>query len=294
MMALGAQSTCPHCSTALTGDEAQCPACGTSLGAPNVRACSVPTELSALEVRAKAAEGAAAQRGCLDAAQAFVEKIKTESGVVVSLPSIIARQMLSAPNTVYQTYETLVDSGTRTAATPDNDRMRRSVGGLLFGSYAPEIRYGVLSINNLGPSSYGEISFRLRDVTVQHRVTFMEWNSYKFVEQHQLSPGKEIPKGYRSLWQNRDQLALSKLGPHLSSGQNATDWAALLLQSAGDRSTDDFIEAHIFGPFNASSIQSVTYTPTKNASKESKLDARIALQLFQKRNKGAVPTKGSP
>jgi hypothetical protein len=284
-------TTCPQCGAALTGEEAQCPSCTHYLGAPNVRACSFAAEMAALAARAQAAEKEAAQRGCHQVAKEFSETIRAESGVVVALPAMVARQLLSDPRSIYQNYESLVESGTRTAARPDDDRMRRSVGGLLFGSNANEIRYGVLSLDETGPSSYGEVFCRLKDVTIQHRVSFTETNSYTFITQHDLAPGKDIPKGHRAVWPNRDQLALAKLGKQLKKGQKKKDWAKLLLQSAGNRATDDFIEAHIFGGFNADSIQGVTALPLKAMSKTSKLDAKIALELFQKRSSTAVPGK---
>jgi hypothetical protein len=273
------------------GNEAQCPSCAHHLGAPNVRACSAAAETAALAARAKAAEKEATQRGCSEAAKEFRETIRKESGVVVALPAQVARQLLADPRSIYQNYEGLVESGTRTAARPADDSMRRSVGGLLFGSNANAIRYGVLSLDGSGPSSYGEVFCRLKDVTIQHRVSFTETNSYTFIDEHALAPGKDIPKGHRAVWSNRDQLALAKLVKHLKKNQGKKDWARMLLRSSGNRATDDFIEAHIFEGFNADSMQSVTTLPLKGMSKTSKLDARIALELFHKRSSAAASGK---
>ena len=289
----GVLSTCSQCDTALTGDEWHCPACGHFLGAPNVRTCSASAELDALAARAKLAEDEASQRGCLDAAQAFSAMVHSESGVVVALPPNIALNLVSDPRSIYQNYEQLVEGGSRTPAQAESDRKRRAVGGLLFGSYAREIRYGALTLDNMGPPSYGEISFRLRNITVQNRVSFTETNTYDFVDQHGLTPGKEIPKGYRAIWRNRDQLALAKLGRQLSNNQAREDWSKLLLQSEGNRATDEFIEAHIFGRFNIDSIEDVQFTPQKQTSRENKLLAKLVLATFRKRSKGTAQ-KGTP
>lgn len=162
----------------------------------------------------------------------------------------------------------------------------------LFGSYAHKVRYGVLSLNNLGLPTYGDICCRLRSVAVRDRTSFLETNSYEFVKLHGVRAGEPIPLGFRAVWDNRHFLALAKLVALLQPRQARSDWEALMFRSDGlDRSNDDFIEAHIFGGFDREAVEDMIEVAGKRLDKSAKLDARLAVELFRKRRVAEGSTK---
>ena len=155
-----------------------------------------------------------------------------------------------------------------------SDRRRRSVEGLIFGDYAEEIRYAALSLSGNGVVSYGPYAMQLSDVAIAKRATLLEENSYDFVETYAMRPGDPIPPGYRSTWQDRHKLAVAKIAERVSKTTPPDAHPALLLSSEGNYEGDDFIEVHIYGPFNPRAIAAVHgHSSTKNAVEGAKLRA---------------------
>jgi len=209
--------------------------------------------------------------------------LQAKSGVVVSLPASAARDLLIDTKKVFLNYETLVGKELRLPALQPDDHRRAGVVGILFGSYGAEIRYGVLALGDRGPATYGEVSCRLRDVAVTDRVSFLESNSYAFVERHHLTPASPLPLGYRAVWDNRHLLGAVKLAPSLTPGQTEDKWPDLLVQSnATDRGADEFIEAHIYGTFTAHAIQEMVAVERGRLSRHEAQDFAIAEELFAK------------
>ena len=276
--------SCPKCGTSVSEIERYCTTCRYDLGAPNVRESGSPVERHALKERASEARERARSDKRLPEFKNFSEALKRYSGVVVTLPAAVARNLVFDPRAIYTGYEVPVEAGVRRPASLDHDRHRRAVGGLLFGSYDGKIRYGALSLTHSGLPTYGEICCHLRSVAIQDRTSFLESNSYTFVEEHSLRPGMPIPPGYRAVWDNRHELALAKLGGLLGKAQGIAAWQDLLVSSDGkDRNKDDFIEAHIYDSFDIGAIDGMCRVSRKRLSKESSIDAKLALERFSKR-----------
>jgi len=206
--------------------------------------------------------------------------------MVVCLPAVIARTIASDSRQIYASYEALVGAGARSAARFADDSHRRFVAGALFGSFGDRIIYGALSLTSNVLPTYGEICCRLRPVSVDSRVSFLEENSFPFVEKHRsLAPGK-YPLGFRSVWQNRHLLAGAKLGHRLQPSDGPDQWQELLIHSDGkSRAKDDFIEAHLFEGFNVYAIESMEAVKGKNFKREQKNDVKIAMAAFAKHKK---------
>jgi hypothetical protein len=241
-----------------------CPVCGADWGPPNVRAARDPSERKALMARAAEASANARNRRCQAQLNAFVTAVSKNSHVVIALNPLVARQHLQDRKNLYANYETLVEGGTRLPAAAVHDLERTVVGRTLFGASASAIRYGALSLDGTGVASYGEVFFRLRDVAVIDRVSFLEENSYHFVR-NSCRPGDALPKGYRSGWNDRHMLAQAKLEPSITENSKASDWPHLLLKSDGvNRDADRFIEAHIFDSFSIDAVEQVAFTLPKD------------------------------
>jgi len=255
------------------------------VGAPNVRSAASQSERSALKKRFEQAKRRARPSKLRQEFNNCFDAVGRSSGVVVAMPASVARRLVEDPREVFTNYETLVGAGIRRAAESQDDRQRCAVAGLLFGSYGTKIVYGVLSLNDQGVSTYGQVFCRLRNVAIQDRTSFLEENSYTFIKRHGLRPDSSIPEGYRAVWENRDQLALAKVCDSLTTAQGAASWQKLLVRSDGrDRGNDDFIEAHVYGSFDVAAVEQLVLTTTKRMSHKDKIDARIAVELFEKRS----------
>ena len=277
------QEKCPQCSSDVFQIERYCPTCSCDIGAPNVRICGKPSEIEALKARYTDAMTRAELRGVSKEWGELLGMLRSRSGVVVAVPATVAKTFVSSESVIYANYETLVGNARR-PARPEDDKQRRAVSALVFGTNASDIRYGNLAIEIEALPSYGDVAFRLRNEAIERRVTFMECNSFVFASQHSLSPSKALPKGFQSLWNGREHLALAKLGDSIAEGQTEADWKRMLVNAhPTDRAKDDFVEAHIFGSFNVNAVQSVTAIPKPNQSKQDKIEVRLTIQLFNKR-----------
>lgn len=276
---------CQQCGAPASESLRCCPSCGIDLGFPNVRAATEAVEVDALSVRFSSAADNAEKRGLTKEFDALVSAVDSASHVVVAMRPLSARHLLTDPLTLYANYESLVGAGNRLPAPPKDDGDRHAVSGKLFASYASEIRYGVLSLDGVGLSNYGLVFVRLRDVAIKQRVSFLHENSYLFMDALQVPVRGNLPRGFRSSWQNRDRLVAAKIGPMLSAGSNDADWARQLVAQGATRSEDRCVEAHIFGSFNAHSVESVEFA-RPGSSRGERNDIDCIKELMAKRSPG--------
>jgi len=277
------EDLCLKCGAELSPADRLCPTCKMDAGVPNVRECKLERNINALLKRYEKVKSDADIKGLNNEFKTLELLIDNKSGVVISIPASFARSLFENKNVLYKNYENLVGNDERKASSSVDDKERCAVGGLLFGSYAKHIIYGVLSLSNEGLSTYGDLYCRLKTVTIDERTTFLEKNSYVFVRDYDLKPGNALPDGYRSCWKERKFLVLAKITDSLVQGQGEHEWQSLILKSDGvDRNNDDFIEAHIFDGFDRGAIDSII--PIKNTaqSREVKMDLNIAMEAFNK------------
>lgn len=277
------QDICSKCGAPLSEALRYCPTCQRDVGTPNVRRCRTTENQQALLARVEALRTRIVENGTSSEVSNFQAAIRENSGVVVSMPAGVARELFESPGFLYTNYEKLVGAKARRPAGSSDDRHRCAVGGLLFGSYANCIVYGVLSLTKEGLPTYGHVHCRLRSVAIDARTSFLETNSYKFVEEHRLTPGARLPLGYMASWMERHNLVLAKLAARLVSGQTESDWQASLIHSDGqNREKDDFVEAHIFEGFDANAIESLVAVPGRKLTREERLDLKIAISEFNR------------
>ena len=275
---------CPNCNSPLPDSDRYCLTCRHDVGAPNVRSAGSQSERSALKKRFAEAKRRPRSRKLEQAFNNCSNAVGNASGVVVAMPASVARGLAEDARKVYVNYETLVGTRIRRAAESQSDRHRCAVTGFLFGSYAPKIVYGVLSLNDQGLPTYGRVFCRLRNVAIQDRTSFLEENSFTFAKKHDLRLDSIIPEGYRAVWENRGELALAKISGSLTTDQGAAFWQKLLVCSDGKtRANDDFIEAHIYDSFDIASVEQMVVANTKGMSRNERLDAKLAVEFFHKR-----------
>ena len=274
------QNICSACGSTLLTTMRHCPTCRADAGAQNVRSCRTDENLEALAERYDTAQSLARTNGCSKEFTALENMVKEKSGVVISMSAGIARKLFEDPNSLYTNYEQLVGAGARKPADSDNDRHRYAVGGVLFGSYADSIVYGALSLSGDGLPNYGTVHCRLRTVAIDKRTSFLETNSYKFIQDHRIVAGDKLPVGYTACWKHRHSLVLAKLADRLSTGQTESDWQAILIESDGkNRLNDSFVEAHIYEGFDRNAIESLVPVREKKLKREEELDMDIAISI---------------
>ena len=247
-------SGCGKCGTEVPDAVRDCPICGTHHGFPNVK--SAASEAAELQGRWEAARLDARGRGC-DAQVQALEDALSAVHAVVNVDVGFLHRLLTNEHTLYSAYGKQVAAGVRAAASSEHDRQRTSVEGLLFGSWGNELCYAALSLDGRGLTSYGEISLELRDAAIDDRASLLEENSFDFVRRHRLVPGDPLPRGYRAPWADRARLAVSKLASSVHEATTANDHARLLLAANATRTTDDFVEVHVFGTFNQGAVAGV-------------------------------------
>ena len=272
---------CPVCSAVIPDSLRHCSSCQTDAGFPNVRECSNPMEVDEVNNRLTKTRARAAQRGCEALIDELNAVLRDESVVCVTMPAQVARSLAEDPRLIYSNYESQVGAGFRIPAQLQNDRHRAAIGGLLFGSYATKIRYGLMTIGQQGLPSYGGIVCRLRSKAIEHRTSFLDENSYTFVRTHELMAGDPIPMGHRAIWSNRGDLALAKVGDGIHAGFTRDRLQDLIVKaSSKTRSEDEFIEAHIYDGFDVNAIEEMSAGASGEPSPEVKLDIKIALAAF--------------
>jgi hypothetical protein len=197
-------------------------------------------------------------RGAGSTLTAFEAALRTTSAAVINCNLSFLKDFVTRSNSLYSTYHLSVQAQMRKPASMQHDQERAVVDAIMFRGFAPSIRFAALSLNNMGPISYGPYAITLKEIAVSHRSSLLEENSYKFVEHHGLGSKTLVPAGYRGSWSERTQLAVAKLGDRIDVGPQVGGFAKLLLTSNGNYDDDDFIEVHIFGPFDFGAVEQVT------------------------------------
>ncbi|MGO8751673.1 MAG: hypothetical protein ACLQNE_37505 [Thermoguttaceae bacterium] len=245
-----------------------------------------------LKRRLEQAKRRATSRNCEQAFNNFADTLENHSGVVIVMPAATARSLMEDPHRIYSNLEHLLGAEARKTPSLQNDRHRSGVVGTLFGTYGKHLRYGILSLTTVGLSTYGEVHCRLKPIAISDRTSFLEFNSYTFLERFEITPSSPIPPGHRATWKTRHWLALAKTGDGVTRGQTRSDWQDLLFFSDGkNRAKDDFIEAHVFGSFDKNAVEEMTATPKRIPNKTARLDASIAIDLFRQHGAAGRPVR---
>ncbi len=232
-----------------------CSCCGAFLGFPNVNECKQKGELDALRKRYRAEVRLARKDGYEDKRKEF-EKAAKKSAAVINVNLEYLHTFIVGSNALYSTYQLQAEGEVRDLAKTEFDKERRGIESTLFGSYGKNIRYAALSLDGTGLKSYGDYTIVLADKAVKKRATLLEENSYRFIKRHQVLAGGEIPRGYRSLWKDRVKLLVAKVAKKIPLTKK-DKYNTIVLDSTGNRETDEFVEVHIYGKINSAAVQAV-------------------------------------
>jgi hypothetical protein len=245
---------CKNCGQEVSDSTTNCTSCGEWAGFCNVRIAENPQEVQALLVRYGDAVTQAKTRGVLPLIESFESMVAKDSRAVVALDVDRLWGMAKSPNTLFTNYQLLVDAFARKPAALEHDKRRTRVDGALFGSFGKNIRYAVLSLDKTGLKSYGNCFIVLKELHTANRASVLECNSFDFVENSQ---GRAQTLGYRSTWSNRHLLAVAKCVNDIDSNTQSADFSRIILKAGDNRQEDDFLEVHIYGPFDFKAIEAI-------------------------------------
>lgn len=266
-------SACHDCGFEIPPEKNHCPHCGRPGLFPNVRAAQSAAEATALDERYQRALQDAAARGAGGAVADF-EAAVGKAKAVMSRPFRELDRLASSDKELFSTFYKLLDAEVRLPHGNQWDGLRRLADEALFPGYKEEIRFAALTLDGAGLPSYGECSFLLRDDMIAHRASVFEENSTLFAKRHSY----ELPPGYRASWSERAKLGTAKLAHELEAATTPDRFPAILLRAGATGEDDHFIEAHIWGPLSARSLERVFWKPSGKYKKAFRLELRDRLR----------------
>lgn len=152
----------------------------------------------------------------------------------------------------------------RADAIPDYDKelanKRSVIDGMAFKYHGQKLNFGAANLgNNTGLISYGEVCIILKSAEIKSRASFLENNAFSYYSESGGKISFNIPAGARALWDLVYKLAIIKHTADFFGVDELTcdQISKRLLQSTGDKSTDQFIEAQIFPPITRATISKI-------------------------------------
>ncbi|MFI4986153.1 MAG: hypothetical protein ACHQF3_01815 [Alphaproteobacteria bacterium] len=245
---------CPNCGEAVEFHRKDCLNCGFFVGYPNVRrAESMRVELATNYADALAnaiARGVTSQ-------VAQLEGLLGNSGATINVSANILSNMAIGHS--YISYYKALDDKLRRIAEAKYHAHRAAVDAKLHPGYESEILNAALSPDGRGLTNYGEITMRLRDVSIRNRASVLRENAFDFYEAYDLGrrDAEEAP-GWRSVWADRARLGVAYLAATVTPSLASHDLHRAILASGPDRRNDRFMEVHIFGELTRQAIENVS------------------------------------
>lgn len=273
------EDACPSCTGMNDITELVCNHCGITIPTPiNVRRASLPQEKQELEKRYTSAQSHLASNGLTTEGINLENAIKTNGKAVLNTQFHFLIEWLVENKAAYESYRRQVFTGARMKARFENDGNRSKADSILFGSEI-NIIYAALSVDESGVMSYGDVTVVLNTGSVEKRSSALERNSFPFIDDATAKGWtwkQPLPCGFMAVWPDFFKLSLSKLYLHLHSGISFSQLAKLVLDSAGTRAGDEFIELYIYGKIVASTVEKIkipiTLTTGLNPKQKLKLE----------------------
>lgn len=270
---------CPRkgCSYRIPPHVDRCPVCNSDVGSPNVRASKTEEEVVALRQRYNAAIRDARKRDCRPSVLKFENEVKKSKAVICRSPSI-ARTLMESDNALYANYYHGVEAGMFMPRDNDWDSNRESADSRFFPHYHKDINFAALTLDDQGASGYGAVSLVLKSPMIGERASVFEENTLKFLMSRGVAIGDNLPKGYRAPWDNRAQLAATKLASKIDASTKFSDYPRILLEKS-DKTDSDFIEVHIFGKIHRRTVEKVVVDKPGKLRREDLLIARSIKEI---------------
>jgi hypothetical protein len=258
---------CHTCGYEIFASEIFCTTCWKFDNYPNVKRALL--ERDALIARETAARDRVIDQGAANPLIRMEQLIATYGRVVIAMSAHTLHSLLRDPREFYSNVERRIVAGSRRVPEPDFEEERARGASVLGGtSVTSELCYAALSINGIGPRSFGCASVTLKDILIVHRVSLLEENSYTFQQRY---PTGHAPPGYRATWEDRVALTTAKFGPSLASSTTDDDLKGMVLLSNGTRADEKYLEAHIYGRIKATAFERVVAGDPEDADETTSL-----------------------
>lgn len=201
-------------------------------------------------------------RGCDIVRETFENEVRTKAVAVISTHFNELQRLAVADTNVFSTYYRRVEAG---LVIPEGDQwsvLRAVAEEAMFPGYKDHIRFATLSLDGVGVKNYGngECALTLRTSKVSHRASLFEDNNVVFTVYQQratMADACNLPKGYRSCWDDREKLCVAKLAGVLQPHHVLSDFPKLLIQQGRTTRDDRFVEVHIWGPLTIRAVERV-------------------------------------
>jgi hypothetical protein len=246
---------CKRCGNDVPHSRRDCPACGEDNGFPNVRLAASDEETAALAQRLKYAEASADAGGYQGILTDFGEII-LNSKAVIARPLGAIQDLIDDERITYTSYHLQLEAQAR-IPNEGFDRVRTQFEAALFPNFHQEIRYAALTLNDRWLKPFGPFAMILRSWMIEQRATLFEENPWLFATRHQILLNQPLPHGYRSTWEKRGDLARAKYYPKITAATERVEYADILMQDTKEPFHEDYMEVHIYGPFNRHAIEKV-------------------------------------
>lgn len=247
---------CSKCGRRGPPMERNCRTCQNDLGFPNVLHAAWKEEISALTARHGASVADAVSRGCESQLATFEHSV-ARSSAVLALSLGALHSLLVSDRTTYQPHHIRVRSGGLFPKNDEWDPYRLAAEATIHPFYYDRLHYAALSLDGIGLKAYGDYFVTLKEPLIEDRTTVFEMNPFKFNEDHGIVAGQPPPLGYRAVWASRAILATAKLCEQIYVHTVPADHAGILLRSGPSTGDGDWIEALVYGDFDARTISRV-------------------------------------
>jgi hypothetical protein len=219
--------------------------------------CRAQDDEADLIVRYQEAREKAKSVGKLDLLERFEKRVEALKSICFNIRFERLLNLLS--NGTYINLHDLIRATAPRDYEPEKYHKRLITDLFIFGSNYEQIVFGALNVGNCGLVSYGEYCVILKTDALENRISFLEQNSFRYVDFSQTKLEIEMPEGSRALWHTVSKLCIVKHVERILAANHLDDSqiADIVLHSIGHKPSDDFIEAQILKPISVDNIDRV-------------------------------------
>lgn len=200
---------CDSCAETFVIGVQCCPHCARPSLFPNVDLACLDEEADALNIRYAAQMAKASSEG-REAPLRDFESYMSTSSACKGMRRWELERLIDSDTATAGTYYQQINGRSRIPDDDRWDRLRRIADASFFQSYGTDIHFAALSTGGTWLASYGEGAVFFKESMISHRATVFEQNTAMWVNEN--NGDLNIPLGYRAPWDQRQKLAVAKLG----------------------------------------------------------------------------------
>jgi hypothetical protein len=245
---------CGKCGSVVSLRLRDCPVCNTPSGFPNVKVADSAQEVGALTTRYENAKASAKARGVTAEVLSFEVAVATSSEAVMNRSLGALSTWINGQSELFYSFWHQVRYQGREPSETEWDKQRGAAEAAINPYYYEDLNFAALTLDGRGMSYYGPYSVILKSPVIEDRASVFDSNPFGFLKTHHVVFGQATPLGYRASWKQRGRLAVAKLQPAITPGQNFAD---VLMEPRRSEADCDFVEVHVFGPIHRLGIERI-------------------------------------